>query len=223
MSVSGIPAGPVTGYVLAGGRSSRMGKDKALVATRDEPLVEFALRTLRQVCGAAAILSGPPDCERDAILSTYGRLVSDRSDGWNGPLAGLAAALTDCTTPYALLLAVDQPGLPVEALQELIQACVAAGAAAACLVHAGRQEPLPLLVSNDLGPAISLALAAGERRLLPTVAAAAAKKRGFVPIHAPSSTDDWFTNLNTPADLHRWWRASGQNHSAQEASQDVHG
>ena len=123
----------VAGYLLAGGRSTRMGTDKALLEIDGEPRLEAALGRLQAVCSEVNILSGPRNDERDAVLSCYGRLVPDVEQGYAGPLAGLAAALGNCQADYALLLALDQPAVTVEALRQLIIDAISSAAAAASI------------------------------------------------------------------------------------------
>ena len=169
------PALNVSAYVLAGGRSSRMGQDKALLEVEGEPLVACALRTLQSVCAEVCILSGPPNPERDELLSRYGRLVPDVDVTHAGPLGALTAALQDCRSAYVLLLAVDQPSMPAETLQHLVWTGTTTRAAAACFEQEGRAEPLPLFVAKTLQLAIMEAFRAGERRLLTTVETCAAE------------------------------------------------
>lgn len=214
------PRTSMQGYVLAGGRSSRMAQDKALLEVEGEPLLQHALRRLQAVCTDVAILSGPARFERDALLSCYARLVPDTELGHAGPLAAVSAALDDCGQAYALLLAVDQPGIPVPALERLAAACDRAGVAAACFAASGRPEPLPMLVSSDLRHHLRDALAAGERRLLPGVqAAVAAAGRELLLLSYGAGETHAFLNLNKPEDLLSLRkRAATSNQSAPRAS-----
>ena len=222
--MTGSPAPGITGYVLAGGRSSRMGQDKALLDVDGAPLIEHALRNLRPVCSQIRILSGPPNLERDVVLACSSLLVPDFVTGqWtthDGPLAGLSAALHDCTTPYALLLAVDQPRMPAAVLTQLALAGTATCAPAACLAVDGKPQPLPLLVSRDLRGSILHALRAGQRRLLETVQGACAEiDRQLLQLSPVSETAEIFANLNTPDDLHRWTAQTSSNQSLVAASE----
>ena len=77
---------PVGGYVLAGGRSSRMGRDKALLELAGKPLVLHAVTKLRRVCAEVSVLSDNPE------LARYAPLVRDLHAGC-GPMGGIEAAL----------------------------------------------------------------------------------------------------------------------------------
>ncbi|WP_419803868.1 molybdenum cofactor guanylyltransferase [Terriglobus sp.] len=220
MTASGPALRNVTGYVLAGGRSSRMGQDKALLEHDGEPLVERALRTLRAVCAHTRILSGPANFDRDALLSRYGHLVSDTAHEHGGPLAALAAALADCRTPYALLLAVDQPQASAGLLGQLVTTAMANSAIAACFQDGAQAEPLPLFASRDLRHALHQALAEGERRLLPGVQSCArALGQKVLLLDLADGEKAQITNLNTPSDLQQWKRSVLSNQSALNASE----
>ncbi|XWK49511.1 NTP transferase domain-containing protein [Tunturiibacter empetritectus] len=71
----------VGGYVLAGGKSSRMGRDKALLELAGKPLVRHAVTKLRRVCMDVRILSGNPE------LAAYAPIVADLHPGC-GPMGG---------------------------------------------------------------------------------------------------------------------------------------
>ena len=103
----------VGGYVLAGGRSSRMGRDKALLELAGKPLIEHAVTKLRRVCAEVHILAGAEG--EHAGLARYAPLVHDLHPGC-GPISGIEAALTHTTHDWNLILAVDVPFLPTALL-----------------------------------------------------------------------------------------------------------
>ena len=102
------------GVVLAGGRSRRMGRDKALLAFGGGTLLQHQVRLLEPLCVRVVVSGAYPgfDCIADA-----------RSDA--GPLAGLLAAGT-VWRGAVLVLPVDMPLMSAEALAELAQAAQAA-------------------------------------------------------------------------------------------------
>ena len=115
---AGIRSG-VTGIVLCGGRGRRLqGADKPLLHWRGETLVAQVLRRLR------------PQVKRIIIsanrnLDTYGRLapvVADALPGYQGPLAGIAAALGNCPTPWAVVCPGDAPLIPADLVERLVAA-----------------------------------------------------------------------------------------------------
>ena len=93
------------GFVLAGGRSTRMGTDKALIEFRGRPLITHALGILKAAGLSASIAGAQP------ALSTYAPLVPDR-DPDHGPLGGVCAALASTPALWAVFVPVDLPLLP---------------------------------------------------------------------------------------------------------------
>ena len=185
----------LTPYILAGGRSTRMGRDKAFVEWGDDTLLGHALRRAHAL-GEPRILSGDAtDEERRSRLSQYAPTVPDRTAG-AGPLGGIDAALQDSPTDWLLVLPIDQPYLPAAALEEWVAEVERAEVQAAWFTHSGGTEPLPLLLHRSLAEPIGRALLLGERRVLPVVQAAASRTLG-----AFRSQADWFRNLNSPNDL----------------------
>jgi molybdopterin-guanine dinucleotide biosynthesis protein A len=96
--------------VLAGGASSRMGADKALVSIGGETLLARAARVAARA-GDVVTVGGP-------ALDGVER-IADLRDGGLGPLAGLEAALVHAAGHDVVLLGVDQPFVRAETLQHL--------------------------------------------------------------------------------------------------------
>ena len=199
----------VSGYVLAGGESSRMQgsglpRDKALLPLHDGNMLLKVLRTVREVCGTATILCGTP--ERGVRLETAGRTLVDNVPRC-GPLGGLEAALRDAATEWLLVVPVDLPLLPPHLLQALIEQGTHDGPGVAYFQAAGRRQPLPVLLHRTTLPVITEALAGGERKLMPVLQRAGQTvcPKGLRMLTAEEFADQqdvsqWFTNVNTPDD-----------------------
>jgi molybdopterin-guanine dinucleotide biosynthesis protein A len=95
----------IGGYVLAGGRSSRMGRDKALIELAGKPLIRHAVKKLRRICMDVRILSANPE------LEAYAPLVPDLHPGC-GPLGGFEAGIAHSIFDWNLFMPVDMPFLP---------------------------------------------------------------------------------------------------------------
>src|SRR5271165_4394157 len=104
------------GWILAGGRSSRMGVDKALLEIDGQPLVSRVAREAAKVCAPVSLVGDP---------AVYGHLgfpvIPDRFPG-RGPLAGIEAALGATEADWNLLLACDMPALETAVLESLFAA-----------------------------------------------------------------------------------------------------
>ncbi len=147
-----------TGFVLAGGASRRMGRDKALLPWEGTTLLDHALRRLRAVCGAVAILGGSPDRYADQGAP----VVPDAVHG-AGPLAALLAALEHARTDVVLLLAVDLPFVPEALLGFLPEAAEDADLAAP--VAEGLPQPLCAAYRRSCTEAVRRHLTAGRFKM----------------------------------------------------------
>jgi len=96
---------PITAVILAGGKSSRMGRDKAFLPFRGQPLIEHALQVVREAGAAEVLISGRP--EQDFSHYDCPVLLDLESDC--GPLGGIERGLAVAAHPLVLILAVDLP------------------------------------------------------------------------------------------------------------------
>lgn len=154
----------LTGYVLAGGRSSRMGQDKAAMRLGDATLLEVAVRKLRRVCGEVVVIGSGPDGGAD-------RVVADRHLGC-GPMGGIEAALGDVRGEWAMFLPVDMPLLPaglVEALGSAWSMAVASGVRATMAVADGVPQPLVSLLHRGALATVEAAIAQGQYKVRPVL------------------------------------------------------
>src|SRR5215475_8698200 len=103
----------VTAFVLAGGKSRRMGSDKALLELAGRPLIEHMLELARSVCSQVCVVGDPEKFSRLALA------IPDLYAG-QGPLAGIHAALTHSETNLNLILGVDLPFLEADFLSYLV-------------------------------------------------------------------------------------------------------
>jgi len=93
----------VSGFVLAGGASRRMGRDKAKLVLAGKTMLERQVRLLRAVCRSVAVV-GPPEVYPGLEIPTFPDEVPGR-----GPLGGIYSALHRTRTEYNLFLGCDLP------------------------------------------------------------------------------------------------------------------
>src|SRR5208282_6089559 len=104
----------VAGYILAGGESSRMGRDKALLVIGGAPLVGRTAALVALLTGPPTIIGAPERYE------SFGyRVIGDDAPGL-GPLGGIATALRDSRESWNLIVGCDLPFLTNEWLAYLI-------------------------------------------------------------------------------------------------------
>lgn len=109
---------PITAVILAGGRSSRMGSDKALLAWRGRPFVAHIVAALQSQVARIAI-----NCNSPADFAHFGLpLIADSIIERCGPLAGISAALAANSTALTLVVPCDNPLLSPQLVERLLAA-----------------------------------------------------------------------------------------------------
>ena len=163
---------PVTGIVLAGGRSARFGGDKLAAEVGGRPLLHLAIDAVAAVVDEVVVVIAP-DGTRPRLPADFEipiRVVRDAEVGL-GPLAGLAAGLAATRAPLAILVGGDQPALQPALLAELLLWLdPEAGEPSLDVVgleEDGRLRPLPVALRvATVRPAAAVALAGGTRSLV---------------------------------------------------------
>ena len=142
--------------LLAGGRSSRMGSDKASLVIDGQPLWQRQLATLRALSPCELYVSG----RRDGPYAGAGvEIIEDASPGL-GPLSGIAAALRRAESPLVLILAIDMPAMTPAFLTKLLQC------GAAIVPESARYfEPLAAIYPRLALPIAEKMLSEGERSM----------------------------------------------------------
>jgi len=155
-----IDLGQITGFVVAGGRSRRMGQDKRLFEFQGRSLLERAAGLLEALLGRPPFVVGD---NLEGIVLDPGRIIPDARPDC-GPLGGLAALLSACPTTWALAVAADMPLLDPGDLRLLVDRASAEDRVAA--LSAGvRPEPLAALYRADTGEFWSRRLETGAFKL----------------------------------------------------------
>jgi molybdenum cofactor guanylyltransferase len=180
----------ITAAILAGGEGSRLGgRDKGLMPLAGKPLVAHAVAALWSQAGNLLICIN----RNNAQYATFAVICTDRAAGFHGPLAGIAAALAVCETPWLLTTPVDCPQPPIDLARRLH----AAGARVAVAHDGARRQPLFALYRRDLAASAASALAHD----LPVWRWQ--DEVGAVEVDF-SGTPQAFLNLNTDEDFRRW-------------------
>ena len=162
-SLSHVP--PVSGVVLAGGRSSRFGVDKLGAVVEGRPLLHRSIESLAAVSREVIVVLAPgaPDPELPLGLLVPTRTVRD-AEPFGGPLVGIMAALDVATEPVALVAGADMPWLEHEVLELLVRELTLGGADAVALASAGYHVQLPCAVNVVVARPVAARLVAGGER-----------------------------------------------------------
>ncbi len=184
----------VAGFILAGGASSRMGRDKALLEIGGVPLLVRTARLLEPLVAAVTVIGW---AERYAALGL--RVVPDDWAGV-GPLGGMATALRISSSKWNLIVGCDLPYLNAEWLDWLIARALASKADAVVPETARGLEPLCAMYRKSCATPVAAAIATGTRKVTDGLAGLAVEKVTPSEWKAFPSGGVLFDNMNTPAD-----------------------
>ena len=184
-----------SGALLCGGRSSRMGRDKALLEVNGQPLWRLQWAKLRAVCGEVVV------CGRSAQSAVFEaeqvRFESDATEGL-GPLSGIARALEAARASHVLVLAVDMPKMSERYLRRL---CGAAGASCGAVPErTGGFEGLCAVYPAAMLPLV-LGRLSGPDRSLQSLVRLGLQKRLLSAVPVADSELELFENWNAPGDV----------------------
>jgi molybdenum cofactor guanylyltransferase len=186
--------GEIAGFILAGGESSRMGHDKALLELDGVPMIVRTARLIESVAGAPLVIGS---------AETYQPLgLCAIRDDWPGagPLGAIATALRASERAWNLIVACDLPYLTREWLTFLVSRAVSSAADALLPMNDPGPEPLCAMYKKTCEAPVWLALDRGVRKVT----------EGLSHLHVEyMERSEWkrfdsggllFKNMNSPAD-----------------------
>lgn len=185
----------VTAFVLAGGKSTRMGTDKAFLRWEDEALLNRALKLARAVAGEVRIVG---DAKK---FGGFGCTVVEDVYRDRGPLGGIHAALGSSGSELNLILAVDLPLMRLEFLSYLIDQARRANATVTVPNAAGGLQPLCAVYRKEFAPVAEESLKAGKNKIDPLFAKVRTRFVEGEEFLRAGFSAEMFRNLNTPEDL----------------------
>ncbi len=155
---TGDPDCDAEGFVLAGGQSSRMGHDKALVPFAGQPLIVHALGIL-SAAGLKVSIAGAR-----SGLASFAPVVEDlASQTGLGPLAGICSALASSTTSRSVFIPVDLPLLPSSLIAYLLHHATITGAIITVPSINGFAQTFPAVIHRSALPILQSQLESGNR------------------------------------------------------------
>jgi molybdopterin-guanine dinucleotide biosynthesis protein A len=185
---------PLTVAVLAGGKSSRMGTDKAFVRVLGRPLIEDVLAQAAGIGAETIIITNRPDDYRYLGLPLFTDALPDK-----GALGGLYTALHSSSQPHTLCVACDMPFVARPLLDYLIS-LIPEGDAIVPRLN-GEAEPFRAIYSRACLSPIRAALDAGKMRVISFFPAVRVRFVDEAEIDRFDPQHLSFFNVNTPDDL----------------------
>ncbi len=183
----------VTGVILAGGLARRMnGQDKGLIEFRGKPLIQYAIASIRPLAKQVFI-------NANRNLDQYQHfgypVITDQTNTFDGPLAGVLTALEKCQTEVLLVMPCDCPFIKSSHLEKLLTMKKNTDADITVAFDGKRMHPVFLALSADLSTSLKQFLAAGERKIDKWLVLHKIIEVDF------SDTPDIFVNINTLEEL----------------------
>lgn len=184
------------GFVAAGGRSSRMGSDKAWLEIGGRPMIEHVIAALASVTTSLAIIANSPE---------YGRLgfpVFADTHKNIGPLEAIRAALSNAVSRRIVMVGCDLPFVSSDLFKFLLsvpgvdQVVVPIG-------PDGKLEPMCSIYWRETLPAITELIKRGERKISLLFERVPTRFVSFDEIRHLKGSESFFENVNTPADYVR--------------------
>lgn len=184
----------LTGLVLAGGESTRMGTDKLVLPLRGERLIDLACAALTPICSRVLLAS------RGRSIPGLDLELVDDAEG-EGPLAAIVGALAAAGTPLVAVVAADMPAASTDVFRRLARAWQ--GEPAVVPLAGGVPQPLHAVYATAALETFSALLAAGERSPRRAAMACGAAMVGAAVYDPDGTAGAFWTNINSPQDLAR--------------------
>ena len=180
----------ITGVVLAGGESSRMGEDKSLMLVNEQKLIEFSIHALKPFCKEVLISSS-----KNGHQSFSCRKISD-SHQKIGPIAGIQSALVHSDTDYIIILPCDSPMVKPEFVEYLISE-IKSDTSIIVPKYGQHLEPLFAIYHKKILPIVETQIRKEDYRLTHLLELCQAK---IVEVKDRTC----FVNINTPEDFQKF-------------------
>jgi molybdenum cofactor guanylyltransferase len=186
----------VTGVLLAGGKSRRMGEDKRYLVVGEQTLLERSLGVLRSMFHEVLVVIAQDSVPLDIDARVVRDLVPDC-----GSLGGVYTGLTQATTPYIFAVACDMPFLNQAVITQFTNRRDTADIVMARL--ATRLHPMHALYGKGCLPAMEQMIVARQLKIQELVSHASLRVQYVTEADLLSIDPSWrsFHNVNTPEDL----------------------
>lgn len=188
----------MAGVILAGGRSKRMGGDKALLPYNGKPLLSHIAAIVRAVAGSVIVVTEAAGQYSDVPLPAGTCVIGDLYPG-KGPVGGIITGLRAAGEGLHIVVACDMPRIVPALLRLLLER--AKGYDAAVPLVAGRLEPLCAAYDSCCADRLESTLLAGNLALQPAVQSLHINVVDEFQMRQADPNLVSFINLNTPEDF----------------------
>jgi molybdopterin-guanine dinucleotide biosynthesis protein A/molybdopterin-guanine dinucleotide biosynthesis protein len=192
----------VSGFVLVGGKSSRMGQDKAQMILGGKKLFERAALTLGEICGGNISLVGAIHTDLDIAVVQDVEVAGN--DLPRAPIVGLYTALATATSEWIAVLACDLPFVTGDLMTKLVGFCSDEFDAIVPVQPDATSQPLCALYRCERClPVAEEMLKTGDFKLQRFLSRVVTRYVGFNEVAERDGSANFFLNINTPEDYER--------------------
>jgi molybdenum cofactor guanylyltransferase len=181
----------LSGIILSGGQSSRMGSDKAFIEFQGKKLIEYPINLLQQFCNEIIISANSQEYEKLGF-----KVIRDDFPGC-GPIGGIFSSLKHSSNDWNMVVSCDTPFLSSELISKLLE--IISDFQCLVPVHFGKIEPLVALYHKSCLPVLTEKINSGNYKIrllfesLPTL---------FIDVSDLTDNNPLlFSNFNSPADM----------------------
>ena len=182
----------VTGVILAGGHSSRMGSDKGLLLINGRSMIQMIIDAMKPLVDRIIIISGN-EKYKEFGCDVYPDIIDDK-----GPVGGVYTALNHSHTDYALCVSCDTPFVTTELLNRLIEE--SEGNSATLYNFNGKLQPVISVYQTNVVSLIKGFLEDNQLKLMLVNESLNCK---IINIGSKDFDEKVFFNVNTPEDLNK--------------------
>ena len=182
--------------IQAGGNSTRMGEDKALVKFMNTTLIEYILSQIQGIGEETIIISKKPESYNYLGYKVFSEILNGV-----GALGGIYTAIHYASQPKCLLLACDMPFISIPLLNYMLSVDQNADIIIPRLKNKSFSEPFRALYSKNCLPSIKEAIERGNKRVISFFEQVNTKYVEYDEIIRIDPKLRSFTNINTPEDL----------------------
>lgn len=190
----------VTAFVLAGGKSERMGQDKATIRlVSGRTLLENALAVAGAVAGQVGMVGSR---QKYASYAWAGEIVEDVFPD-RGPLGGIHAALSATTTEWNVILAVDLPGATAALLEWILKMARESGSQVTVPSVGGGLQPLCGVYRKSFRDRAEKALKEAHNKVDASFDRGSLRILTEEEVRAAGFSPEMFVNVNTPEEFQK--------------------
>lgn len=193
------------GFVLVGGASSRMGRDKAQIILGDQKLFERAAAVLSEICSGSISLvggqSGRLAASTDLVVAALPDLRIAGQNASRASILGLYTALVNAKTEWIAVLACDLPFVTADLLTKLVGYCSDEFDAVVPIQPDGRPQPLCAFYWRERClPVVEECLKTGDLKVQRLLSQISTRYVEFDEIAELDGSSNFFLNINMPED-----------------------